>query len=292
MPAGEAAACLGLISDTHYPERLDALPKTVFEIFRDVDLILHAGDIGALSVLDELGSIAPVVAVHGNDERLEETQRELPYQQLITVAGQRIVLSHTHYPDLAQEMESRKNDAWGPKLDRRAAFGHRAQAGIVVYGHTHIPTDVLHQGVRLVNPGAIASGNFTVRQSRRTVALLYALRSGGSEVVHVDIDQPERPFRFTLDGAAGFDAAAGQFRTAVLDEAALALHDRLRAAARPLGAPTFDAFRDVMARACMPYWLRRAGTASVQDIIRAIEEAPDIPPDARATLRAAASTPD
>ncbi|CAA9245795.1 MAG: hypothetical protein AVDCRST_MAG77-1884, partial [uncultured Chloroflexi bacterium] len=57
--------------------------------------------------------------------------------------------SHAHYPDHAQEMESRKSDEWAPKLARRAAFGHRAGARIVVYGHTHIPTDVQHDGVWL-----------------------------------------------------------------------------------------------------------------------------------------------
>ena len=57
---------IGVISDTHIPYRATNIPKKVFEEFKDVDLILHAGDIEELSVLDELKKIAPVKAVNGN----------------------------------------------------------------------------------------------------------------------------------------------------------------------------------------------------------------------------------
>jgi hypothetical protein len=184
----------------------------VLEIFRGVDLILHAGDVGQLSILDELSAAAPVVAVHGNDERFAEAQRDLPYQETVIAAGQRIVLTHAHHPDLAQERESRKIDAWAPKLDRRAAFGHRAGAKIVVYGHTHVPMDAVHQGVRLINPGALASGNHRLRQFRKTVALLYLHAGGGASVVHVDLDAPHRAAAIEIDWAAGFRAAMLQFQ--------------------------------------------------------------------------------
>ena len=110
---------------------------------RGVDLLLHAGDIGELWVLDRLSVIAPVLAVHGNDDTAD-AKRELPYQQVLMVAGQRIVLTHAHYSDRAQELELRKDDAWGPKLERRAAFGRRAGASIVVFGHTHVPMALQH----------------------------------------------------------------------------------------------------------------------------------------------------
>src|SRR5687767_15672626 len=120
------------------PERLPALPLALFEALRGADLLLHAGDVGELWVLDRLSAIAPVLAVHGNDDTAD-AQRELPYQQILAVAEQRIVLTHAHFPDRTQELESRKNDAWRPKLERRAAFGQRAGASIVVFGHTHVP---------------------------------------------------------------------------------------------------------------------------------------------------------
>ncbi|TFG45856.1 MAG: metallophosphoesterase, partial [Gemmatimonadales bacterium] len=54
---------LGIISDTH-----GLLRPEVFEVFREVDHILHAGDIGPLDILTELEAIAPVTAVFGNTD--------------------------------------------------------------------------------------------------------------------------------------------------------------------------------------------------------------------------------
>lgn len=65
LPAGRVAACVGLIADTHLPDRCLALPPAVFDVFRGVEMIVHAGDVGARSVLDELGAVAPVAAVRG-----------------------------------------------------------------------------------------------------------------------------------------------------------------------------------------------------------------------------------
>ena len=57
---------LGIITDTHIPQRIEALPPRVFEVFRGADRILHAGDINSRRVLDQLAEIAPVDAVAGN----------------------------------------------------------------------------------------------------------------------------------------------------------------------------------------------------------------------------------
>ena len=106
-------ACLGLISDTHMPQRCAALPQVLADVFRGVDLFLHAGDVGELWVLDQLSAIAPVIAVHGNDDTVD-AQRELPYQQIITIGGQRLLLYHSHHPDHDQEMAMRQDDRWQP----------------------------------------------------------------------------------------------------------------------------------------------------------------------------------
>jgi len=59
---------IGLISDTHIPEIAKELPAQVKKVFKDVDLILHAGDIFVDSVLEELGTIAPLLAARGDDD--------------------------------------------------------------------------------------------------------------------------------------------------------------------------------------------------------------------------------
>jgi putative phosphoesterase len=209
LPAERVAARIGLVSDTHMPERCLALPPTLFEALRGVDLLLHAGDVGELWVLDRLSVIAPVIAVHGNDDTAD-AQRELPYQQVLAVAGRRIVLTHAHYPDRAQELEARKNDAWGPKLERRVAFGERAGAAIVVFGHTHVPMSLQRGDMLLVNPGAIAAPNYVTRQRLQSVALLFIRDDGLPAAVHLDLAAPARRFDPQIDWHAGFAAAHSQ----------------------------------------------------------------------------------
>ncbi len=210
LPADCVVARIGLISDTHMPTRCAALPPTIFNVLRGVDVVLHAGDVGELWVLDQLSAIAPVVAVHGNDESAD-AQRELPYQQLVIAGGTRILLTHGHNPDRAQEMESRKDDRWQPKLARRANMGEQAGTRIVVFGHTHIPMVVEHDGVLLVNPGAIASPNPTSRQRIQTVAILFIRDDGAPFVTHVDLANPDHPFTPRIDWQTGFRAAHAQF---------------------------------------------------------------------------------
>lgn len=190
----DVRVCVGLISDTHLPERGPGLPPTLGKIFQTVDLILHAGDVGELWVLDQLSAIAPVVAVGGNDEPAV-TARELPYRQLIACAPHRIVLCHSHFLDPAEERAWRQRQrVRGDWVTLCAGFGHAAGAGIVVSGHTHVPMVYQHDGVLLVNPGALAAPNTVSRQCLRTVALLYLARDGRVAVRHVEVDDPTRPF--------------------------------------------------------------------------------------------------
>ena len=57
---------IGLLSDTH-----SYLDPKIEKYFKDVDEIWHAGDIGDISVMDELNKIAPAKAVYGNIDNAE-----------------------------------------------------------------------------------------------------------------------------------------------------------------------------------------------------------------------------
>lgn len=208
-------ARLGLISDTHLPDRWPALPAAIDEVFAGVDLILHAGDVGELRVLDSLSRNAPVIAVHGNDDTAE-SQAALPFQQLLTIAGHRILLSHSHHPDRATDLASRVGDEWAPRLAANAARAHAHGATIYVSGHLHIPYISHTAGVWLVNPGAIASGSLITRQHIQTVALLYLQDDGRPFVVHVDITGEPRLHDAYVDWEAGFDAAHRRYETSIL----------------------------------------------------------------------------
>ncbi|HEX2034091.1 MAG TPA: metallophosphoesterase family protein [Chloroflexota bacterium] len=194
LPVERVVARIGLVSDTHLPERCPALPPALSPLFGGVELILHAGDLGELAVLDHLSAVAPVVAVHGNDDT-PEAQRELPYQQVVGAAGRRLLLCHTHFPDPVEEAAWRRSShPPGAALARRAAMGRRAGADVVVFGHSHVPVVTEFEGVLLVNPGAIAPPNAVTRMRHQTVALLYLRDDGVPFVVHVDLAAPDRPF--------------------------------------------------------------------------------------------------
>lgn len=128
---------LGLISDTHIPSAGKELPSQVSKVFAGVALILHAGDLHILPVLDWLEQIAPVLAARGNgDWELPEDPR-LKDSQVIQVAGLRLGLVH----GLAL-----------PSLSLEKVFG--GPVDVVVFGDTHIAAIERYRGVLLVNPGS------------------------------------------------------------------------------------------------------------------------------------------
>ncbi|MBC7838054.1 MAG: metallophosphoesterase family protein [Nitrospiraceae bacterium] len=109
---------IGVIADTH-----GLFDSTVRRHFRGVDHILHAGDIGDESVIEQLERIAPVTAVSGNIDNNDEQSR-FPSEAVIELAGLRIAMRHILYE--------------GGKLTKGGrAFPEREQPDICVFGHTH-----------------------------------------------------------------------------------------------------------------------------------------------------------
>jgi putative phosphoesterase len=138
-----APMLVGLIADTHgliRPEALKALS--------DVDVILHAGDVGAPAVLDALWAVAPVHAVRGNVDG-DGAGAGLRDSLHIQLDGVKLHLSHGH------ELGS----------PTPAALAARYQADVIVYGHTHRAL-VTHVGSTLViNPGAAGPRRFDLQPS-------------------------------------------------------------------------------------------------------------------------------
>lgn len=238
---------LGLISDTHMPDRWKALPERVFELFADVDLILHAGDVGELWVLDQLSACAPVVAVHGNDET-EEAESALPYLQTISIAGHRIVMTHAHYPIRAEELASRTND-WESKFERRANFAKEHRASICIFGHTHIPMDLEYQGIRLINPGAIASGNPWTRQFIQTVAIMTLEADKEAHLQHIDLATGETHTPFF--DARGFVETNSTYIASIFEENLMSHREFIWHELRPIDLPSvYDALLSI----CHEVW--------------------------------------
>lgn len=143
---------IGVISDTHIPH-FKRLPEAVWTHFVGVEQIIHAGDLSVLSVLDELETIAPTVAVQGNIEQ-EEVVLKLPIKREITVGHCRIGIVH-----ILGESPNRVKLA-------RLEFPN---ARVVIYGHSHIPYNQEHDGQLLFNPGSATDRR---RQPRCSIGLL------------------------------------------------------------------------------------------------------------------------
>ncbi len=204
-------ASIGLLSDTHFEDRLFGLPEKLASLWAGVGLILHAGDVGELGVLDLLSHIAPVVAVHGNDEP-EHVKQELPYQQLISIHGSRVLLWHSHYPDPKEEMANRSG-TWGPKMERIATTGRQMKANLIVYGHTHIPIVHRYGDILLVNPGALAAGSYFTRQAIASVGRVQFLADGSVDVAHFDVSTGQEMQLVTADPEEDFSLLAERYQT-------------------------------------------------------------------------------
>jgi len=85
---------VGIISDTHVYDRAGGLPAKVLEVFRSsgVELILHAGDLTSMDVVDALEEVAEVVAVQGNMDPYYGTS--LPERRRLSLGGHRVLLFH------------------------------------------------------------------------------------------------------------------------------------------------------------------------------------------------------
>ena len=147
---------IGVIADTHIPDRARKLNPRVLEIFQDsqVDGILHAGDVSAPYVLEELEEIAPVYAVRGNRDWL--LLSSLPMTLNLEFAGISIGLTHGHggwKNYLADRLYLLFHDYSHELLLPRLVetFPHTR---VIVFGHGHVPLNSWMDGKLLFNPGS------------------------------------------------------------------------------------------------------------------------------------------
>lgn len=182
---------IGVVGDTHVPDRAARIPPAALDALRGVDLILHAGDVSSPAVLDELRCIAPVLAVQGNnagDRRGFDPP--LPRRIVVEADGYRIGLIHG-----VQSPGQRVRDFTVGKLGYKhllaAPIGRLARrqfddVDAIVFGHIHWPWIGALDGVLMINPGALCD------RRDRSLALLDATPAGlRAQLVY--IDPPRRP---------------------------------------------------------------------------------------------------
>jgi len=160
-PLPEAAAgarCIGVVADTHIPDRVRRLHPELLPGLRaaGVDLILHAGDICAPSVITELSQQAPVIAVRGNrDWAFVNT---LPWTQTFVAGGVRIAMQHGMGTFWHYWWDKMKYATIGYRFERYRRLLLRTQPGYdaYVFGHTHVPVNRVERGALFFNPGPAA----------------------------------------------------------------------------------------------------------------------------------------
>ena len=136
---------LGVISDTH-----GMLRPQVFEVFREVDHILHGGDIGAWDLIVELQALAPVTAVYGNTDGFDIRSR-VPQVAEIELDGFPIVV--THGDQFGTPNPAKLHDAF-------------PQADIIIFGHSHRPlVELVDKTVTVMNPGGAGAPRFGIAPS-------------------------------------------------------------------------------------------------------------------------------
>lgn len=141
------------LADTHIPRRARVLPEELVPHLKEADLILHAGDLMDLALLDELAAYATVKVVRGN---LDPPEANLPETQEFDFGGARIAMIH----------DSGRREGRRKRLRRRFP-----EARVVVFGHSHVPFLEDEDDLLLLNPGSPTDKR---RQPEHTFALLHA----------------------------------------------------------------------------------------------------------------------
>ena len=156
-----------VLSDTHSPRRWKACPLALLPWLETADVILHAGDVCTPDVLSLLATFAPVHVVMGNNDVPEVAEWGAPETLEVELDGLRVGMIHDS----------------GQRQGRTARLrAHFPTAGLVVFGHSHIPLDETGDGLRILNPGSPTDRR---RQPAGTFATL-DVRDGELVEAHIE----------------------------------------------------------------------------------------------------------
>lgn len=140
---------IGVLSDTHLHHLSEEFLKIYDHYLSDMDLIFHAGDVVSPDVIDFLNA-KDFHGVCGNMDP-ESVKRLLPEKETLNLAGYRIGLIH----------------GWGQSdglEERILPLFHNVD--IIVYGHSHIASKHMKDGLLFFNPGTAtgysASGKHSI----------------------------------------------------------------------------------------------------------------------------------
>lgn len=180
---------IGVISDTHIPDRVRALHPDILPIFKKkgVDLIIHAGDITCPDVIRQLEQIAPVQAVMGNRDWWRF--KNLPAQKVIEFKGVKILITHGHGHFFSYLWDKFPYWILGYRFERFVKKFTQLEQDfdVVIFGHSHRPENRWVSGRLYFNPG---SAYDPLRNHCGPTIGVIEIREGkkfDSEIIHLKI---------------------------------------------------------------------------------------------------------
>ena len=149
---------IGVISDTHLSESgRRGIPDRVYDYFRGVDFIIHAGDFTARRATNDLEKIAPVVGVRGNND---PAHLELPRTRRIEVEKVAIGLCHGDR-GIDNTFQRPLDQFSGNSMTAANAlsqFEFEDDVSVLIFGHSHNPMLTWHRlagrEMLFFNPGS------------------------------------------------------------------------------------------------------------------------------------------
>ena len=151
------ATKIGVISDTHSAGSGRDLPMKILEALKGVDMILHCGDLECLGVLDYLEEVAPLLAVRGYEDPVEEGERLALTTRVVKVEGVSIGMIHDiQWPGPKIQTSPDGADLILPEANGREIMARKFKepVDIVLYGDTHEEIVTYWDGIMIMNPGS------------------------------------------------------------------------------------------------------------------------------------------
>ncbi|MCX7822531.1 MAG: metallophosphoesterase [Syntrophobacterales bacterium] len=144
---------VAVISDTHLTEVIPEFERICHQYLKGADLIIHLGDWTGIQVFNYLSQY-PLLGVSGNSDT-EAVRRTLPLKRIVRIHGYRVGLTH----------------GWGSPYDLLPRLRKEFRdVDVVLFGHSHIPFQMVENGILWLNPGSLFHGRGEVEGS---LAILY-----------------------------------------------------------------------------------------------------------------------
>ena len=143
---------IGVIADTHIPDRAKDIPPQILEAFKGMDMVIHAGDFVDLSVLDKLKTVCKdVKAVWGNMDPYG-VRKQLPEKEIVSIGNHKIGIMHGYGPP-------------SELIDLLGEIFKEDNVDIIIFGHSHSAVNEKRGNILYFNPGSATDKIFALYNS-------------------------------------------------------------------------------------------------------------------------------